>query len=166
MVPLAVSAAGATLTLPTSIPNPRPIAFHVKVTTTSTDQKSAAAAASAPSGASSPPDLSAWKPLFEDSIKLLGLDGMNIGAGDATPKPAGSLYGVGQGAFASFKGEIATWKAMGVGACGSDGSVRHRGEISLAGTGATLSKLNSAAVLYEFSIDAQGNTQSTFFEWK
>ena len=103
---------------------------------------------------------------FEDSTKLLGLDGMNIGTYDATPKPDGSLYGVGQGAFASFNGEIATWKAIGVGAFGPDGSVRYRGQISLTSTGATLSKLNSAAVLYEFSIDAQGNTQSTFFEWK
>jgi hypothetical protein len=103
---------------------------------------------------------------FEDSTKLLGLDGMNIGSYEATPKPDGSLYGIGQGAFASFNGEMATWHGIGVGAFGPDGSVRYRGQVSFSSTGATLSKLNAAIVLYDFSIDAQGNTQSAFFEWK
>jgi hypothetical protein len=103
---------------------------------------------------------------FEDTGKLLGLDGMNIGTYLATPKPDGSLYGQGEGAFASLNGEMATWHGMGTGAFGPDGSVRYRGTLSFSSSGATLAKLNSAVVLFDFTIDAQGNTQSTFWDWK
>ena len=102
---------------------------------------------------------------FEDNTRLLGLEGMNVGTYVAATKPDGSLYGSGQGAYATLSGEMATWHAIGVGHFGPDGSVNYRGTISFTSSSATLAKLNSAVVLFDFSIDVQGNTKSAFWEW-
>jgi hypothetical protein len=103
---------------------------------------------------------------FEDYTKLLGLDGMNIGTYIATTKSDGSLFGMGEGVYSSLTGDMATWKAIGTGAFGPDGSVHYRGSLSFFTTAPKLASLNAMATVFDFTIDAQGNTQSHFWDWK
>src|SRR6266436_3331492 len=67
---------------------------------------------------------------FEDSGKMLGLEGMNIGTYSSSNKPDGSLHGEGQGVFATMDGDMVTWKGIGVGRFGAAGSVSYRGTVS------------------------------------
>ena len=103
---------------------------------------------------------------FEDLTKLLGLDGANIGTYVATTKPDGSLFGQGEGVYSSLSGDMATWKAIGTGSFGPDGSVHYRGSLSFVTTAASLGALNATPALFDFTIDALGNTQSQFWAWK
>src|SRR5215813_8342578 len=103
---------------------------------------------------------------FEDVTKMLGVDGMNIGTYTSTPKPDGSLDGEGQGAFATLDGEIVTWKGIGVGRFGAAGAVSYRGTLSYSTTSAKLARLNGIAGVFEFEVDAAGNTTSKIWEWK
>jgi len=100
---------------------------------------------------------------FEDRTRLLGHDGTNIGTYTSTSKPDGSLYGEGQGVFATASGDIATWKGIGVGRLQADGAVSYRGCLSLSTSSAGLTKLNAIATFFEFDVDANGNTRSKFF---
>ena len=103
---------------------------------------------------------------FEENTKLLGLDGINIGTYLATTKPDGSLFGSGEGIYSSLGGDMATWKAIGTGNFGPDGSVRYRGSLSFTTTAPKLASLNATPVVYDFTIDAQGNTHSRLWAWK
>jgi hypothetical protein len=103
---------------------------------------------------------------FEDTSKVLGVDGMNIGTYTAGNKPDGSLYGEGQGVFATMDGEIVTWKGIGIGRLLAGGAVSYRGCLSYSTPSAKLSRLNSIAGVFEFDVDASGNTHSKAWEWK
>jgi hypothetical protein len=103
---------------------------------------------------------------FEDSTKLLGADGVNIGTYHSTSKPDGNLDGEGQGVFAALDGQVVTWKAVGTGRFLDGGAIRYRGSISYTTSSATLAHLNSVAGVYEFDIDKDGNTHSKLLEWK
>jgi len=103
---------------------------------------------------------------FEDMTRLLGLDGVNIGSYVATTKPDGSLFGQGEGIYSSLGGDMATWKAIGTGSFGPDGSVRYRGSLSFTTTAPKLASLNATPTVFDFTVDAQGNTRSQFWAWK
>jgi hypothetical protein len=103
---------------------------------------------------------------FEDTSKLLGVDGMNIGTYTSGNKPDGSLYGEGQGVFATMDGEIATWKGIGIGRLLAGGAVSYRGCLSYSTASAKLTRLNSIAGVFEFDVDTNGNTHSKIWEWK
>jgi hypothetical protein len=103
---------------------------------------------------------------FEDGVKLMGLEGLNIGTYVAAIKPDGSLSGTGEGAFAAAVGELATWKAVGTGTMAADGGVHYRGSLTFTTNGAKLAALNATPVLFDFTVDAQGNTKSRFWSWK
>jgi hypothetical protein len=103
---------------------------------------------------------------FEDAQKLLGVDGMNIGTYTSGNKPDGSLYGEGQGVFATMDGDIVTWKGIGIGRLQAGGAVSYRGCLSYNTASAKLARLNSIAGVFEFDVDANGNTRSKIWEWK
>lgn len=103
---------------------------------------------------------------FEEMTKLAGLEGINIGTYSATTKPGPSLSGVGEGVFSSFEGEMATWKGIGTGSFGPGGSVRYRGSLDFTTSSPKLASLNSTAVIFDFEIDAQGNTHSKLWALK
>jgi hypothetical protein len=103
---------------------------------------------------------------FEDSTKLAGAEGLNIGTYESTSKPDGTLDGGGQGVFATLDGHIVTWKAVGMGRLGSDGGVRYRGAISYTTSSTKLAHLNGVAGLFEFDVDKDGHTHSKLLEWK
>ena len=103
---------------------------------------------------------------FEDMTTLLGIQGMNIGTYVSGPKPDGSLYGTGQGVWATMDGDMATWTGLGIGRFGAAGSVSYRGCLSYTTTSAKLARLNGIAAVFEFEVDASGNTTSKMWEWK
>ncbi len=47
-----------------------------------------------------------------------------------------------------------------------DGSASYRGAIYYQTTPPKLSRLNKVAVLFEYAVDADGNTHSEYWEWK
>ena len=101
---------------------------------------------------------------FEDTMKLLGVDGVNLGTYVSTTKPDGSLEGIGEGVFATLDGEFVTWKGMGVGRITGAGSVHYSGVLSYSTKSAKLAKLNSIAASFEFEVDAAGKTHSTIYD--
>jgi hypothetical protein len=103
---------------------------------------------------------------FEEVTKLLGVDGMNIGTYTSSNKPDGSLYGSGEGVFASVDGEFVTWKGMGVGRFQPGGNISYRGSLSYVTASAKLARINAMAGVFEFEVDMEGHTISKVWEWK
>ena len=101
---------------------------------------------------------------FEETGKLLGAEGMNMGTYTATTKPDGSLEGIGEGVFATLDGEFVTWRGMGVGRFVEAGAVHYSGVLSYSTTSAKLAKLNSIAAVFDFDVDAAGKTHSTIYD--
>jgi hypothetical protein len=102
---------------------------------------------------------------FEEMGKMLGVEGMNIGTYVSWPKPDGSLHGEGEGVIATAEGMV-TWRGIGVGKLSGTGAVSYRGVLSYSTPSAKLAKLNGTAGVFEFEVDADGNTQSKTWEWK
>jgi hypothetical protein len=103
---------------------------------------------------------------FEDAGKLLGIDAGGPGTYWAEIRADGTLYGEGQGIMVTKEGETATWRGMGVGRFSAGGGVSYRGAISYYSTSPKLARLNSVAAIFEFEVDAAGNTSSKTWEWK
>jgi hypothetical protein len=103
---------------------------------------------------------------FEETGTILGVEGNNIGTYWAQPRPDGSLYGEGQGIVTGKGGEMATWKGQGVGTLKPDGAVSYRGAIYYSTASPKLVRLNTIAVIFEFEVDANGNTHTKSWEWK
>jgi hypothetical protein len=103
---------------------------------------------------------------FEDSGKLLGFDANNIGTYWAEVRPDGTLYGEGQGINITSEGEMVSWKGSGTGVFRGGGAVGYRGAIHFFSTSPKLARLNSVAGVFEFEVDAAGNTQAKMWEWK
>ena len=103
---------------------------------------------------------------FEETGTILGVEGNNIGTYWAQPRPDGSLYGEGQGIVTGKGGEMATWKGQGVGTLKPDGAVSYRGAIYYSTAAPNLARLNTIAVVFEYEVDAKGNTHTKSWEWK
>jgi len=103
---------------------------------------------------------------FEDSGKMLGMDVNGFGTYVAVPRPDGTLYGEGQGIVMTRDGEMATWKGQGVGRFVGGGAVSYRGALYYSTASAKLARLNTIAAVFEFEVDATGNTQTKIWEWK
>ena len=103
---------------------------------------------------------------FESRGKFAGADVMEIGTYWSATRPGGGLYGEGQGVVMSEDGETATWKGGGVGKFTGGGAVSFRGAIYYSSASPKLARLNGIAVIFEFDVDADGNTHSKVWEWK
>jgi len=103
---------------------------------------------------------------FESVGKLLGIDVNEIGTYWSASRPDGSLYGEGQGVIIGQDGSSATWKGQGVGQFVGGGAVSYRGAVYYSSASPKLAPLNSVAAVFEFEVDAEGNTHSKLWEWK
>jgi hypothetical protein len=103
---------------------------------------------------------------FESNGKLLGIDAMEVGTYWAVSRPDGTLYGEGHGVIIGADGNNATWKGQGVGKFVEGGAVSYRGAVYYSTASPKLARLNSVAAVFEFDVDAEGNTQSKLWEWK
>lgn len=84
----------------------------------------------------------------------------------AIVRPDGTLYGEGQGVAMGDGGEMATYVGSGVGTMKKDGGVSYRGVVYYQSSTPRWSRLNSVAAVFEYEVDAQGNTKGESWEWK
>jgi hypothetical protein len=103
---------------------------------------------------------------FESVGKLLGVDTNEIGTYTSGSRPDGSLYGEGQGVILAADGSSATWKGQGVGKFVAGGGVSYRGAVYYSSASPKFARLNNVAQVFEFEVDAEGNTHTKGWEWK
>jgi hypothetical protein len=103
---------------------------------------------------------------FEDRGKLLGIEVNEIVSYWAEVRPDGTLYGEGQGIATTLDGDVATLKGQGMGKFVGGGAVSYRGAVYYSTASPKLARLNTFAAVFEFDVDANGNTHTKFWEWK
>ena len=103
---------------------------------------------------------------FEEKGKIWGIEANNIGTYAAQNRPDGSVYGEGQGVLITQDSEVATWKGQGVGKLLGGGAVSYRGALYYSTESSKLTRLNTIAAVFEYEVDAEGNTHTKLWEWK
>src|SRR5262245_24306792 len=103
---------------------------------------------------------------FEESGKMLGIDGNGFGTYTSQVRPDGTIYGEGEGAFATSDGELVSWKGSGLGKFKEGGAVSYRGILYYRTTSQKLARLNTVGGVFEYEAAANGETQSKAWEWK
>ena len=103
---------------------------------------------------------------FEATGMLLNVEEHETGTYSSVVRPDGTLFGEGQGIIMGKGGEVATWVGQGVGTIKKDGAVSYRGAVYYQTSAAVWSRLNSVAAIFEYEVDAEGNSRSQLWEWK
>jgi hypothetical protein len=103
---------------------------------------------------------------FEDAGDMLGVATTGFGTYTAQASPDGTLYGEGSGAMMTSDGEPITWKGSGRGRIAPGGAVSYRGILYFQTPSQKLARLNSVGGVFEYDVDAAGNTISKVWEWK
>ena len=103
---------------------------------------------------------------FQQDGSVLGTNVKESGTYWTVVRPDGTHYGEGHGVMIGKDRKMATWKGHGVGTVDKDGSATYRGAIYFQTVPPKWSRLNKVAVLFEYEIDADGNTRSEYWEWK
>ena len=103
---------------------------------------------------------------FQATGTVLGVTVKEIGTYSTVFRQDGTQYGQGEGVMMLSDGKTATWTGHGVGTTNKDGTASYRGSIYYQSTPQEWSRLNKVAVLFEYEIDAEGNTHSQYWEWK
>jgi hypothetical protein len=103
---------------------------------------------------------------FTATGSLLGAATIDRGTYVATLRPDGTLYGEGRGITMGKGGEAGTWVGQGVGRLKQDGAVSYRGALYLQTASPAWQQLNGIALVFEYEVDAQGNSKSQLWEWK
>ena len=103
---------------------------------------------------------------FQAKGSLLGTEITETGTYSSVVRPNGTLYGEGQGVVIAKDGKMATWIGQGVGTMKKDGTASYRGAVYYQTSPPRWSRLNKVAVVFEYEVDADGNTRSEFWEWK
>ena len=103
---------------------------------------------------------------FTATGKLLGVDETETGTYWAAVRPDGTLFGEGQGIIMGKEGDVATWVGQGVGTMKKGGAVSYRGAVYYQSSSSRWSRLNSVAGVFEYEVDAQGNTRAQVWESK
>jgi hypothetical protein len=62
--------------------------------------------------------------------------------------------------------KMATWTGHGVGTMKKDVTASYRGAVYYQTSPPRWARLNNVAVVFEYEVDAEGNTRSDFWEWK
>lgn len=102
---------------------------------------------------------------FQDIGKILDVDVSDIGTFWTLFKEDGGLYGEGQGILMTNDGEIVSWAGQGVGKMKEKGS-EWRVSVFFDTSSKKLNRLNNTMGVAEYSIDEEGNTHETLWEWK
>lgn len=103
---------------------------------------------------------------FEEVGTMLGVATNGFGTYTATANPDGTLYGEGSGAIMTADGEPITWKGSGRGRISPGGAVSYRGILYFQTPSQKLARLNSVGGVFEYDVDAEGNTTLNVWEWK
>ncbi|MEK7405597.1 MAG: hypothetical protein AAB225_10865 [Acidobacteriota bacterium] len=103
---------------------------------------------------------------FQATGKLLGVDQTETATYWSALRPDGTVYGEGHGVVMGKDGELATWIGQGVGTIKKDGAVSYRGAVYYQSSTPKWARLNSVAAIFEYAVDAGGNSRSDLWEWK
>lgn len=103
---------------------------------------------------------------FEDAGKMLGVQVSGFGTYTSEVRADGSLAGAGSGLYLVAGGEVLSWEGSGIGKLGEGGAVSYRGILYYRTTSPKLAKLNNAAGVFEYEVDAKGKTHAKVWEWK
>jgi hypothetical protein len=103
---------------------------------------------------------------FEDSGKILGVEINEFGTYTSQVRPDGLMYGEGEGAFMTKDGEAVSWKGSGLGKFKEGGALSYRGILYYKTTSQKLARLNTTATVFEYEVDAKGDTSTKLWEWK
>ena len=103
----------------------------------------------------------------QGTATLLGTETTEIVTYWSEMRPDGSLYGEGEGVNMTSDGQVATFKAAGIGHPTGEGmGARFRGAVYYHTTSEKLADLNRVACVYEYEVDAEGRARAELFEWK
>ena len=82
--------------------------------------------------------------------------------------PDGSLSGdcPNQGVIMTENGEVATFRATGIGSFTEEGGTTFKGMVYFETSAPSLASLNGAAVVYDWDVDAAGNATWELWQWK
>jgi hypothetical protein len=100
----------------------------------------------------------------EENAAFLGIEGLSIITYTATVKPDGSIHGEGDGFFSTPQGDTMTWRGIGVGRFVEGGGIYYCGSLSFSTASERLAKLNGVSGVFQWEIDAEGNTRSRIWE--
>ncbi|HEV2494322.1 MAG TPA: hypothetical protein VG204_14750 [Terriglobia bacterium] len=103
---------------------------------------------------------------FEDAGKMVGVDVNGFGTYTSEVRADGSIYGEGQGVYMSATGDMLAWKGSGLGKFTASGGVSYRGILYYQSTSPKFARLNSVAGVFEYEVDAKGETHAKVWEWK
>lgn len=103
---------------------------------------------------------------FEARGNVLGVEETETGTYWSVMRPDGTLFGEGQGILMGKGGEMASWVGQGIGTIKRDGAVSYRGAVYYQTSAPVWSRLNSVAAIFEYEVDAQGNSRAQLWEWK
>lgn len=102
----------------------------------------------------------------ETEGKLLGVATRTIMSYQSQLRPDGTVYGEGEGVVMGKDGDVATWKGQGVGILGENGAISYRGAVYYYSGSSKFERLNKIACVFEYEVDAEGNTSSKLYEWR
>ena len=110
-------------------------------------------------------------PTIETTIKqdgkILDIEAIDLATYCSILRSDGTMFGECQGMTTTKYGEIATWIGHGAGKpIGNGQAAKFRGAIYYQSSSEKLSCLNCVAVIYEYEIDDNGDTQAKLWEWK
>lgn len=103
---------------------------------------------------------------FESEGSLVGVEVRNLGTYLSHVRPNGTVYGEGQGMAMGKNGEMISWKGQGVGQFSPSGSIAYRGSLFYETKAENLLGLNKLVGVFEYEVDADGNTTAEVYEWK
>jgi hypothetical protein len=103
---------------------------------------------------------------FEDAGTMLAVATTGIGTYTSEGRPDGSIYGEGHGAMITADGEGITWRGSGSGKLLPGGAISYRGILYYRTPSQKLARLNNACGVFEYEVDAAGNTTAKVWEWK
>lgn len=99
--------------------------------------------------------------------KILGIDVMDLTTYSAIMQQNGVLFGEGNGVAMSKSGDMAMYRASGLGRMTGKGSaVSFRGVVYFQTMSQKWAALNHNPVVYEYDADEQGNTTVKMWIWK
>ena len=102
---------------------------------------------------------------FEDSGNMLGVATSGFGTYASVVRADGTILGAGEGIIMTQDGEAITWKGSAQGKFGPGGAVSYRGILYYRTPSQKLAQLNAAPGVFEFEVDAAGNTHAKVWAW-
>ena len=103
---------------------------------------------------------------FEENGKMLGVNASGFGTYLSVARNDGSLHGEGHGLIMTQNGDMIAWKGSGMGKFTEKGALSYRGILYYQTNSQKLARLNNAAGVFEYEVDAEGKTQTKVWEWK